>query len=98
MITPLLYLKSLGCCSPPKFLDELYSMTRLRPDFGNSINKCEIKVWGGSVLSRNLEKKARRKFKFKAKIISEIIRVLAASHIYIQHFEIRQFFPTQVCP
>jgi hypothetical protein len=92
------YLKSLGC--PPQFLDTSYSMTRLRLNFQNSTDNCEIDVLG-RVLKRNFTKNMKSLaifLKQRQSHFPEIIRVIAFSHIYIQHLEIHQFVPTQVRP
>ena len=91
-------LKNLDCS--PQFLDITYRMTRLRLGFQNSSNDCEINVLG-RVLRRNLAKDMKSLAIFLKQGQShfpEIIRAIAASHIYIQHLEIHQFLPTQVCP
>ena len=91
-------LKSLGC--PPQFLDTSYSMTRLRLDFENSSNSCETEVLG-QVLHRNLTRNMKSLAIFLKQGQShfpEIIRIIAVSHIYIQHLEIHQFLPIQVRP
>ena len=93
-------LKTLGC--PPQFLDTSYSLTRLRLNFGNSSDNCEIDILG-RVLHRNLTRNMKS---FKLAIFfnqeqsrfPEIIRAVAESHIYIQHLKIHQFLPTQVRP
>ena len=105
-VSPPRHLKSLGCS--PKLLEERYSMKRLRLDFGNPNRDDrfwigtynELKILGG-VLSRNLDKNMKSLaifLKHEQSNFPEIIRVIAASHINIQHLEIHQFSPTQVCP
>ena len=95
---PLDYLKTLGC--PPHFLDTSYSVTRLRLNFENSTDNCEIDVLG-RVLKRNLTRSMKSLaifLKQRQSHFAEIIRVIAINHIYIQHLEIHQFLPTQVRP
>jgi hypothetical protein len=91
-------LKTLGC--PPQFLDQSYSIPRLRLDF--EISKYpkdnEIDVLG-HVLNRNLTRDMKSLaifLKQKQSHFPEIIRVIATSHIHIQHLEIHQFLPTRV--
>ena len=87
-------LKTLGCS--PQFLNTSYSVTRLRLDFKNSMDDCEI-----DELKRALDGNLTKNMKSLAIFLNqrqshfaEIIRVIAASHICIQHLE----FPTQVGP
>ena len=90
-LLPVHHAKSLGW--PPQFLDKSYSMTRLRLDFVNSTNKCEIDVLG-DVLDRNITRNIKNLAIFleqRQSHFPEIIRVIAVSHIYIQHLEIHQF-------
>ena len=92
-------LKTLGC--PPQFLDRSYSLTRLRLNFENSTDNEEIDVVLGRVLHRNLTRNMKSLAIFLEQgqsHFAEIMRVVAVSHIYIQHLEIHQFLPTQVCP
>ena len=89
------HLKSLGC--RPESLRS-YSLAKLRLDFGNRTNNCEINVLG-DVLSRNRTRDMKSLALFLKKRQShfpEVIRVIAASNIHIQHLEIHQFFPSQV--
>ena len=96
---PLHHLKTLGC--PPRFLDQSYSVTRLRLDFENSTDDdCEIDFLG-HVLKKNLTRNMKSLAIFLRQSRShfpEIIRAIAVRHIYIQHLEIHQFTPTQVRP
>ena len=97
-VSPLHCLKSLGCS--PQFLDKRYCMTKLRLDFGSSEYECEIEVLG-EVLSKKLNKNMKSLALFlkqRQSHFPEIIRVIAARNIFIQHLEIHQFFPTQVRP
>jgi hypothetical protein len=91
-------LKTLGC--PPQFLDTGYDMTRLRLNFQNSTDDCEIDVLR-RVLNRNLNRNMKSLALFlneEQSHFPEIIRAVAVSHIFIQHLEIHQFLPTQVRP
>ena len=91
-------LKTLGC--PPQFLNSSYNVTRLRLDFKNSTDYCEIDELG-RVLNRNLSKNMNSLVILLDQWQShfaEIICVIAVNHMHIQHLEIHQFFPTQVCP
>jgi hypothetical protein len=94
------HLKTLGCSPHWQFLDTSYSMTRLRLNFENSTDNCEIDVLG-RVLKRNLTKNMKSLaifLKQRQSHFSEIIRVIASSGIYVRHLEIHQFVPTQVRP
>ena len=97
-LLPLHHLKTLDCS--PQFLDESYSVTRLRFDFENSTGGWEIDVLG-RVLNKNLARNMKSLTIFLRQSQShfpEIIRAIAVGRIYIQHLEIHQFFPTQVRP
>ena len=96
---PLHHLKTLGC--PPQFLNQHYSVTRLRLDLENSTDDdCEIDILG-RVLKRNLTRNMKSlaiSLRQSQSHFPEIIRAIAVRHIYIQHLEIHQFVPTQVRP
>ena len=98
-LLPLYHLKTLGC--PPQFLDQHYSVTRLRLDLENwTDDDCEIDILG-RMLKRNLTRNMKSLAIFLRQSQShfpEIIRAIAVHHIYIQHLEIHQFVPTQVRP
>ena len=100
------YLKALGC--PPQFLDASHSTTRLRLNFQKptelplspffNLGSSEI-----NQLKRVLDENQTRQMKSLALFLwkkeskfSEIIRVIASNHIYIQHLEIHQSLPIQV--
>lgn len=103
---PLAFLKALGC--PPQFLNTSYSLTRLRLNFANVMEsppfrKLEFSAIEelGRVLDGNLTRQMKSLALFlweKVSHFSEIIRVIASSHIYIQHLEIHQCLPIQVRP
>ena len=83
-------LKTLGC--PPQFLNTSYNVTRLCLNFENSTDNSEIDVLG-RVLHWNLTKNMKSLSIFLRKgqyHFPEIIRVIAVSHIYIQHLKIHQ--------
>ena len=88
-------LRTLGC--PPQFLDTVYSLARLRLNFDNSTDNCEIDVLGNSNLTKNMKSLALF-LQQEQSHFAEIMRVIAVRHIYIQHLEIHQFLPTQVRP
>ena len=91
-------LKTLG--SSPQFLDESYSVIRLRLDFENLTDGREINILGRA-LDSNLIRNMRRLAIFLRQNQShfpEIIGTIAVGRIYIQHLEIHQFVPTQVRP
>ena len=100
------YLTALGC--PPQFLDASHSTTRLRLNFQKptelplspffNLGSSEI-----NQLKRVLDENQTRQMKSLALFLwkkeskfSEIIRVIASNHIYIQHLEIHQSLPIQV--
>ena len=93
-------LKSLGCRPESLGHGEIrsYSVARLRLDFKNETYEGEINVLG-SVLSRNRTRDMKSLALFlkeRQSHFPEVIRVIAASNIHIQHLEIHQFFPSQV--
>ena len=94
------HLNTLSC--PARFLHVSYRVERLRLDFENSTDDDdeyeEIDVLG-RLLKRNLNRNMKSLVMFFAQSqtqFPEIIRVIAASRIYIQHLEIHQFLPTEV--
>ena len=91
-------LRTLGC--PPQFLDTEYNLGRLRLNFDNSTDNRKIDVLG-RVLNRNLTRNMKSLviiLKQEQSYFAEIIRAIAVSDIYIQHLEIHQLLPIQVCP
>jgi hypothetical protein len=93
-------LKTLGC--PPQFFNpgQDYSLMRLRLDFDDSTDDCELDILG-RVLRRNINRSMKSLSIFLNQSQShfpEIMRVIAVSHLYIQHLEIHQFIPTEVRP
>ena len=91
-------LKTLACL--PQVLNK-YGMRRLRLNFENSLDSCEIDVLGHVLRYSKKTRSLAIFLKQNQSHFSEIIRVIALSHIIenpILHLEIHQFFPTQVRP
>ena len=99
------HLEALGCA--PQFLNVNYSMTRLRLEFenrqqyrpwyypSNNFDIDELRCVLDSNLTRQMKSLAVIS-KRKESHFPDIIRVIADSHIHIQHLEIHQSLPTQV--
>ena len=96
------HLKSLAC--PPQFIyNDCHMPPRLRLDFGNSLDGCEIDQLG-HVIKYQRRKKTRSLaiyLKQKQSHFPEILRAIAHMVMHmvsILHLEIHQFFPAQVRP